>query len=162
MILVGPYKYHERKGVLVIISTEDTGAGRAGGGSSPQLFMQKSSDLHPPPVFCQAGALILVLDPNPLAYIWLAFPGGPCTFQTIIYSGATDWFGVLGFNASVTARVISRRERATDWGQWLREGHSSPPPPFNVKTWPGGSWRPRPPVPLPLLEQFNLGLGTAW
>ena len=54
MILVGPYKYYERKGVLVDIITiktkrgaEDTGAGRAGGGGggpSPQLFMQKSSD----------------------------------------------------------------------------------------------------------------------
>ena len=56
IILVGPYKYYERKGVLVDIITiktkrgaEDTGAGRAGGGPSPQLFMQKSSDLHTPP-----------------------------------------------------------------------------------------------------------------
>ena len=54
MILVGPYKYYERKGVLVDIITiktkrgaEDTGAGRAGGGPSPQFFMQKSSDLPP-------------------------------------------------------------------------------------------------------------------
>ena len=103
MILVGPCKYYERKGVLVDIITiktkrgaEDTGAGRAGGrgGPSPQLFMQKSSDVHPPPRFLPA-ALIQVLDPNPLAYIWRPFPGTwPLHFSN--NSGATDWFGFIG------------------------------------------------------------------
>ena len=57
MILVGPYKYYERKGVLVDIITiktkrgaEDTGAGRAGGGGG----VGGGGAVHPHPhVFCQ-------------------------------------------------------------------------------------------------------------